>query len=96
MDPLVIAVTIVAIVLSIILLVVGVQTIMVLQQVRKTLERANQLIESAEASVNRLTSPLQNLGGMMDGLKTGFKMLEMFAHFLKQNTASKSKSNQEE
>lgn len=82
MDPLVIVVTVVAVILSLVLLVVGVQTILVLQQVRKTLERVNHLTEIAESSLQKASLPLQNLGGMMQGVKTGFKMFEVFANFL--------------
>ncbi len=88
MDPLVIVVTVVAVVLSLVLLVVGVQTILVLQQLRKTLERVNHLADIAETSINRTLAPLQNIGGMMDGMKTGFKMLELFGTFLRRQTDS--------
>jgi len=83
MDPLVIVVTVVAVILSLVLLVVGVQTILVLQQLRKTLEKVNHLTEIAEVSLNKVVTPLQNVGGMMEGMKTGFKMLELFSTFLK-------------
>jgi len=79
MDPLVIVVTVVAVILSLVLLVVGVQTILVLQQVRVTLQRVNHLTEIAEVSLNKVSAPLQNLGGMMEGMKTGFRMLELFS-----------------
>lgn len=82
MDPLVIVVTVVAVILSLVLLVVGVQTILVLQQVRKTLERVNHLTEIAEVSLQKAALPLQNLGGMMQGMKTGIKMFEVFTNFL--------------
>lgn len=85
MDPLVIVVTVVAVVLSLVLLVVGIQTILVLQQIRRTLERVNQLTEVAESSLQKVAAPLQNLGGMMSGMKTGFKMLEMFTQFLQKH-----------
>jgi len=88
MDPLVIVVTVVAVVLCLVLLVVGVQTILVLQQMRQTLARVNRLTESAENNLNRAIAPLQNLGGMMEGMRTGFRMLELFSSFLhKQSSA---------
>ncbi len=94
MDPLVIVVTVVAVILSLVLLVVGVQTILVLQQVRVTLQRVNHLTEIAEVSLNKVSAPLQNLGGMMEGMKTGFRMLELFSTFLKRQVESpKSKSS---
>lgn len=83
MDPLVIVLTVVAAILSIILIVVGVQTILVLQEVRRSLKRFNELAEVIEVTVTRTFTPLQNLGGMMAGLKVGMKMFESFAHFVK-------------
>jgi hypothetical protein len=83
MDPLVIVVTVVAAILSLVLLVVGVQTILVLQQVRKTLERINRLADVTESSVTKVFAPLQHMGNMVDGMKTGFRLLESFSTFLR-------------
>ena len=85
MDPMVIILTVVASILSLVLLVVGVQTILVLQQVRKTLDRVNRMSEAVETGVNKVVTPLSNLGGMMGGMKTGFKMLELFSNFLQRH-----------
>lgn len=79
MDPLVIVLTVVAAILSLILIVVGVQAILVLQEVRRSLHRFNELLDTIE----RAFAPLQNLGGMMAGMKVGLKMFESFAHFIK-------------
>jgi hypothetical protein len=83
MDPLVIVLTVVAAILSLILIVVGVQTILVLQEVRRSLKRFNEVAEAIEGTITRTFTPLQNLGGMMQGLKAGMKMFESFAHFVK-------------
>ncbi len=86
MDPLVIVLTVVAAVLSIILVVVGVQTILVLQEMRRSLQRFNELAEVLEQTLDRAFAPLQNLGGMMQGMKVGLKMFESFAHFIKKQS----------
>ncbi len=83
-----IVLTVVAAVLSIILIVVGVQTILVLQEVRRTLQRVNAMTEVVETTVLKTLTPLQNLGGMMGGFKTGFRLLETFTSFLKRSTDS--------
>lgn len=88
MDPLVIVLTVVAAILSLILIVVGVQTIMVLQEIRKTLHRFNQVADTVESAVNKAFVPLQNLGGMMSGMKMGMKMFEAFAGFLQRSSVS--------
>lgn len=81
-----IVLTIVAAVLSIVLIVVGVQTILVLQEVRRTLQRVNAMTEVVETTVLKTLTPLQNIGGMMGGFKTGFRLLETFTSFLKRTT----------
>jgi hypothetical protein len=86
MDPLVIILTVVASILSLVLLVVGVQTILVLQQLRKTLEKVNRMTDVVEFSVTKVVTPLSNLGGMMGGMKAGFRMLELFTAFLQKQT----------
>jgi len=91
MDPLVIILTVVASILSLVLLVVGVQTILVLQQLRKTIERVNRMSDVVEVSVTKVVTPLANLGGMMGGMKTGFRMLELFTNFLQKQTNSEPK-----
>lgn len=80
-----IVLTVVAAVLSIILIVVGVQTILVLQEVRRTLQRVNAMTEVVETTVLKTLTPLQNIGGMMGGFKTGFRLLETFTGFLKRS-----------
>ena len=95
MDPLVIVLTVVASILSVVLLVVGVQTILVLQQLRRTLERVNRMTEVVEFSVTKVVTPLSNLGGMMGGMKTGFRMLEMFTNFLQKQTQTDSERGKE-
>lgn len=86
MDPLVIVLTVVAAILSVVLIVVGVQTILVLQEVRRTLVRINAMTEVVETTVTRTLTPLQNMGGMVGGLKTGFRLLETFTNFLHRST----------
>lgn len=86
MDPLVIVLTVVAAILSVILIVVGVQTIMVLQEVRRSLKRFNELADVVEMTVTKTFTPLQNLGGMMQGMKVGMRMFETFARFVKKQS----------
>jgi uncharacterized protein YoxC len=83
---------VVAIVLTIILSVVGVQIIMVLSEVKKTLNKVNTTLDDAEAKINSLISPLQNLGGLANGLQTGVKVFESFTGWLdKRKNGTKKK-----
>lgn len=96
MDPLVVVLTVVAAILSVVLIVVGVQTILVLQEVKRSLQRFNTMTEVIEKTVNKALSPLQNVGGMMTGFKTGFKLLETFSTFLKRSSQEEYESEKDE
>jgi uncharacterized protein YoxC len=74
--------TVVAVVLTIILSVVGVQIFMVLSEVKRTLHKVNGTLDEAEAKINAILSPLQNLGGLATGLQTGVKVFESFTAWL--------------
>jgi hypothetical protein len=96
MDPLVVVLTVVAAILSVVLIVVGVQTILVLQEVKRSLQRFNAMTEVVERTVNKALTPLQNVGGMMTGFKTGFKLLETFSTFLKRSSQEEYESEKDE
>lgn len=84
MDPLAIVLTVVAAVLSLVLIVLGVQTILVLQEVRRSLQNFNRMTTVVEDTIVRTLTPLQQLGGISQGLKAGFRLLDTFASFISQ------------
>lgn len=89
-----IVLTVVAVILTIILAVVGVQIVLVLSEAKRTLKKVNDTLDEAEAKINAIVSPLQNLGGLADGLQTGIKVFESFTGWLtnrKNDSKSKSK-----
>lgn len=83
--------TVVAVILTIILSVVGVQIILVLSEVKKTLNKVNLTLDEAEAKINAIISPLQNLGGLASGLQTGIKVFESFTDWLTNRKDGKKK-----
>lgn len=89
MEILPIVFSVVLVVLAIVLSVVGVQIILVLIEVKRTLKKFNDTLDSAEAKLNAVVQPLQNLGGMAAGLNTGFKVFESFVGWLNRNKESK-------
>lgn len=89
MEILPIIFSVVLVVLAIVLSVVGVQIILVLIEVKRTLKKFNDTLDSAEAKLNAVVQPLQNLGGMAAGLNTGFKVFESFVGWLNRNKESK-------
>lgn len=78
--PIIIAVALV--ILAIVLTVVGVQIIMVLYEVKRTLSKVNQTLDNVEERVQYFSRPLQQLGGIASGLKTGMRVFEHFVQFL--------------
>lgn len=77
-----IVLTIVLVIIAIVLAVVGVQVVLVLNEIRKTLQRVNETLDTAEQRINAIISPLQNLGGMTQGLSTGLRVFETFVNWL--------------
>ena len=74
---------VVAVILTVILSIVGVQVILVLTEVKKTLTKINATLDEAEAKINAIVSPLQNLGGLAGGLQTGIQVFETFTNWLR-------------
>lgn len=85
MDYMPIVVSVVLVILTVVLSVVGVQLVIVLAEVRRTFAKLNAAIDTAEIKLNAIASPLQNLGGMASGLKTGIKVFETFVGWLSRN-----------
>jgi uncharacterized protein YoxC len=82
---------IVAVILTVILSVVGIQIILVLTEVKRTLQKVNNTLDEAEAKINAIISPLQNLGGLATGLQTGIKVFESFTGWLTSRKDASSK-----
>lgn len=76
---------VVVIILTLILGIVGIQLVLVLAELRKTLRRVNETLDHAEAKINSVVQPFQNLGGMATGLQTGLKVFEAFVTWLQRN-----------
>lgn len=88
MDILPVIFAVVIIILTVVLSVVGVQIILVLNEVRRTLRRVNTTLDMAEQRINAVVAPLQNLGGVAQGLTTGFKVFEGFVKWLNKDKES--------
>lgn len=85
MEALPLILTTVLIVLALVLTVVGVQLFMTLLEFRKTLRRVNEAVDMAESRLVSITAPFQSLGGAVTGMRTGFKVFELFVHWLNRN-----------
>ncbi|NCO12086.1 MAG: hypothetical protein COZ34_00955 [Candidatus Pacebacteria bacterium CG_4_10_14_3_um_filter_34_15] len=82
MDILPIVFAVVLVVLTIVLSVVGVQVIMVLVEIKRTLRKVNATLDVVEDKMHAITSPFQNLGGALSGIKTGMQFFEAFTVWL--------------
>lgn len=82
MDYMPMVISVVLVILAVVLTVVGVQLVIVLAEVKKTFVKLNTTLDTAETKFQALVSPLQNLGGMASGLRTGMKVFETFVGWL--------------
>lgn len=82
MEPFQIVLTVVLVVLVIVVSVVGIQMILVLAEARKTLRNVNNTIDALQEKVTNFTHPFQNLGGTLQGIKTGMQFFEAFTSWL--------------
>ncbi len=92
MDILPVVFAVVLVVLTIVLSVVGVQVIMVLIEIKRTLRKVNDTLDVVEDKMHAITSPFQNLGGALSGIKTGMQFFEAFTVWL----GNKGKKKDEE
>ncbi len=82
MDPLVIVLTVVISIFSLVLVIAGIQLILVLQELKKTLKKINHTAETIENVAVRSITPLANLGGTLEGVKSGLKVAQAFMGWL--------------
>ena len=82
MDPLLLTLTIVLSILAIVLTIVGLQIILVLQEFKNTLKRVNMAADTVEKVVLKSVGPLANMGGIIDGVRGGLKIMHAFASWL--------------
>jgi hypothetical protein len=75
--------TIVSSVLAIFLIILGVQAFLVLREAQKTLKHINDVVEVAQHTAVRALMPLQCMGDVVTGMKSGLKVFETFVHYLK-------------
>jgi len=83
MDPLIVLMIVVVSMLTVLLVIVGVQVILILKEVRRVLSRVNSTIDTVDKVVGNISSPFAQMGGMIEGLKGGFKVVEAFVSWLK-------------
>jgi ABC-type bacteriocin/lantibiotic exporter with double-glycine peptidase domain len=71
-----------AVVLTIVLTAVGVYLILTLSELRSTLKKINTVMDGAEHKFAAIIQPLQNLGGIAAGVRTGIQVFETFVQWM--------------
>lgn len=71
-----------AVVLTVVLTAVGVYLILTLRELRSTLKKVNIVMDSAEHKFAAIIQPLQNLGGIAAGVRTGIQVFETFVQWM--------------
>jgi hypothetical protein len=84
-DALPVILTSLLIVLSLVLTVVGVQLFMTLMEFKRTLKKVNEAVDVVENRLVSITASFQSLGGAVTGMRTGFKVFELFVSWLNRN-----------
>lgn len=93
MEPFAVFLIIVISVLSTILAIVGIQVILILKNINHTLSKANQTIDLAEAFLQNLTNPLQDLRSLGDGVKTGMHVASHIVTWVKEHKSKNADIN---
>jgi len=79
---------IVIVVLTTLLSVIGVQLILILKEFRHTLVRVNQVLDQLESTLHHLSNPISGVGGLIQGLKQGAKLVDSLGSWFKRNNPS--------
>lgn len=78
MDSTQLLLTVVLTVTTILLVVIGIQLVFVLKELRKTLKKVNEIISNFEKVGVSLEHSFSELTGFASGLKTIFKVIDIF------------------
>lgn len=87
---------VVIVVLTILLTVIGVQLILILKEFRHTLLRVNQVLDQLEITLHHLSSPISGIGGLIQGVRQGAKLVDTFSTWFKRNNPNPPSFTQDE
>lgn len=82
MDPLIVVLTVVICIFALVFVIAGIQVILVLQEIKKTLQKVNAVADTIEHVALRTVAPLAGLGGTIEGVKSGMKVVQAFVGWL--------------
>jgi uncharacterized protein YoxC len=83
MDPFIIFIIFILSIITIILAIVGVYIILVLRNVNKSLAKLNQTFDVVDSLAHHLTHPLNDIGSLTRGVRTGIEVAEYTVSWLK-------------
>lgn len=74
----------VVVVLTALLVVIGIQVVNILREIKKSLEKVNKMLDDAGVITGSVAETVTGLSSFLDGVKGGFKVLELAFDFFKQ------------
>lgn len=81
--------------LTILLAFIGVQIIYILREVRRSIEKVNKMLDDAGMITESIAHPIAGLGGMIEGMKSGVKAIEVIGNFLTRKKKGQEVSEEE-
>ena len=75
--------------LTAVLVAVGVWLILVLNEVRQVLRRVNKTTQAFESLVNKLESSSATVGGLVEGVSQGIKLVELIQGLIRKKKHEK-------
>ena len=81
---------IVVTILTILLVVIGIQVVNILREIKKSLEKVNKMLDDAGVITGSVAETVSGLSSFLEGVKGGFKVIEVLLDFLKKKGKNQS------
>lgn len=88
MDPLSWFLIIILTILTTLLVVVGIQVFYLVKEARGTLKKYNRILGKADKIATHVSDSIDEAGDTVNGLRSGLKLVEAFAHWVQKNQHS--------
>lgn len=68
--------------LTVVAIIIGIQLMLILKEIKYTLGKVNQTLDTAEATLQKISQPAVGLFAIIEGLKQSGKIVETVSSFL--------------
>ena len=86
----------VIVVLTSLLVVIGLQVVNILKEFKKSLEKINKILDDAGVISGGVAKPISDFSDFFEGVKGGFKIIELLLDFLRERKEKKQKQQNQE